>query len=61
MRRGFGELVAYVQAVSRVDDQRLMRFFARGMLVNVIAAMNLLDASEPWAKKLIEACREGES
>jgi hypothetical protein len=28
-------------------------FFARGMLINVVAAMDLLDSQEPWAKKLM--------
>ena len=57
VRRGYGDLVEYVRRASGVDSQRLMRFFAKGMLLNVIAAMDLLDASEPWAKERIEACR----
>ena len=58
VRRGYGDLVEYVRRASGVDSQRLMWFFAKGMLLNVIAAMDLLDASEPWAKELIEGCRE---
>ena len=30
------------------------RFFGAGMLLNVIAAMGLLDAEEPWALRLLE-------
>jgi hypothetical protein len=26
--------------------------------INVVAAMDLLDAEEPWAKKLLAACAE---
>ncbi len=58
VQRGFGELVEYAERVSGVDPGRLSRFFARGMMLNVIASMELLDAREPWAKKLIEGCRE---
>jgi hypothetical protein len=36
----------------------LSTFFARGMLINVVAAMDLLRAEEPWAKKLLAACGE---
>src|SRR6266516_366908 len=57
-REGYGELVDYVERVSGVDADRLSVFFARGMLINVIASMDLLDASEPWARKLVDACNE---
>jgi AcrR family transcriptional regulator len=57
VRRGYGDLVEYVRRASGVDSRRLSQFFAKGMLLNVIAAMNLLDASEPWAKELVEAAR----
>jgi AcrR family transcriptional regulator len=57
VRRGYGDLVEYVRRASGVDSERLMRFFAKGMLLNVIASMDLLDASEPWAKELVEATR----
>jgi AcrR family transcriptional regulator len=58
VRKGFGELVGYVERASGVDADRLSVFFAHGMLINVIASMDLLDASEPWAKKLVDACQE---
>ena len=57
-RRGYGELVDYVQRVSGVDDVQLSEFFARGMLINVVASMDLLDADEPWARKLLAFCAE---
>lgn len=57
-RKGYGELVDYVQRVSGADDARLSEFFARGMLFNVIASMDLLDADEPWARKLTAGCTE---
>jgi AcrR family transcriptional regulator len=55
-RKGYGELVDYVQRSSGVSNERLSEFFARGMLINVVASMDLLDASEPWARKLLEFC-----
>ncbi len=50
-RRGFGELVDTVERASGVDTDTLSRFFARGMLINVVASMDLLDAKEPWAQE----------
>jgi AcrR family transcriptional regulator len=56
VRKGYGEIVDYVERVSGVDAERLSMFFARGMLINVVASMDLLDAKEPWAKKLLAFC-----
>lgn len=53
VRKGYGELVEMVERVSGVDAEQLSAFFARGMLINVVAAMDLLDAKEAWAKKLL--------
>ena len=58
VRRGYGELVDYVERVSGVSAERLSEFFARGMLINVVASMDLLDAEEPWARKLLAFCAE---
>ena len=59
--RGYGRLVDYVEAVSGGDPQTISRFFATGMLVNVLAAMNYSLATEPrdsWAARLAEGCKE---
>ena len=58
VRRGYGELVEYVERVSSLPADRVAHFFARGMLLNVIASMDLLQADEGWAKRLIEGCRK---
>jgi hypothetical protein len=50
--------VETVERASGVDAERLSMFFARGMLINVIAAMDPLDAEEPSAKKLLSVCPE---
>jgi AcrR family transcriptional regulator len=59
VRRGYGELVEYVERVSGASPEVVSAFFAKGMLLNVVAAMSLLDADEPWARRLIEGCRAG--
>ena len=52
-RKGFGELVDFVGRASGVDDETVSRFFAKGMLINVVASMGLLDADEAWARTLL--------
>ena len=54
----YGELVEYVERVSGLPPDRVSHFFAKGMLLNVMASMDLLGADEGWAKRLIEGCRE---
>lgn len=60
VREGYGELVKYAERVSGADAKRIRDFFAFGMLLNVFAAMDLLDRPGPWAKRLLEACLEDE-
>jgi AcrR family transcriptional regulator len=57
VRRGFGRLVELVESKG-VPPERVTLFFAYGMLMNVMASMQLLDADEPWAKRLLESCIE---
>lgn len=54
VRDGFGDLVAYVQRVSGLGPAEVARFFAVGMLLNVLAAMQVADGAEPWAATLLE-------
>jgi AcrR family transcriptional regulator len=58
VRRGYGELVEYVERVSGLPSEEVAHFFAKGMLLNVIASMDLLQADEGWAQRLIAGCRE---
>jgi AcrR family transcriptional regulator len=60
VRRGYGELVEYVERASGLPPARISQFFAGGMLLNVIASMKLLEADEGWAQRLIEGCNEPE-
>jgi AcrR family transcriptional regulator len=57
-REGYGELVRFVQTVSGAPRKAVSQFFARGMLINVIAAMQVRDAGVQWADDLIEGCKE---
>jgi AcrR family transcriptional regulator len=60
--RGYGRLVDYVEAVSGADTHMLATFFAKGMLMNVLAAMSYSIADESqdtWAARLADGCREG--
>ena len=58
VREGYGDLYSYVERVSGVDGTRLARFFAMGMLLNVVGAMGLHEEAqpEPWAARLIAGC-----
>jgi AcrR family transcriptional regulator len=58
VRRGYGELVEYVERVSGLPADRVSRFFAKGMLLNVMASMELLAAPEGWAQRLVDGCRK---
>jgi len=59
-RRGFGELVEAVEQASGVDTDTLSSFFAKGMLINVVASMNLLDAKDTWAEKVLAFCEDSQ-
>jgi len=58
VRRNFGQLVRYIEAVSGADAKRVRDFVARGMLLNVMASMDLLDYHVDWAERLMKACCE---
>lgn len=57
VRRGFGRLVELVESKG-VPTEQVMQFFALGMLINVMASMDLLSAEEGWAQRLLDACIE---
>ncbi len=53
VQNGFGDLVTYVERVSGADELEIQRFFAKGMLMNVLASMQLGDPTEAWAQRLL--------
>lgn len=52
VRRAFGRLVELVESKGTSPEQAVA-FFARGMLINVMASMGVLGGEEPWAKAFI--------
>jgi hypothetical protein len=56
MRHGYGELVLVVEAISGLPPEAVSYWFAKGKLLNVIVAMDLWNAREAWAQRLIEGC-----
>ena len=56
VRDGYGDLVAYAQRVSGLPPQEISRFFATGMLLNVLASMQVIENPDPWAQTLLEGC-----
>ena len=60
MRRGYGQLHLYVETVSGLPPAAVSSWFAGGMLLNVIAAMDLQSEPEPWAQRLIDGCKNNE-
>jgi hypothetical protein len=47
-----------VEQVSGESGARISQFFARGMLINVIAAMQVRNAGIDWADRLIQGCKK---
>ena len=43
----------YAERVSGLSPETIGRFFATGMLLNVIASMGLQNLEEPWAARLV--------
>lgn len=52
MRDGFRRLVGFAREASGASEEEIRRFFARGMLLNVLAALDAQDLDEPWAQML---------
>ena len=56
MRSGFGKLHLFVETVSGLGPDAVAGWFAKGMLLNVVAAMDLWGSREPWARRLLDGC-----
>ena len=54
VRRGFAQLVALVERESGAGAAEVRDFFAHGMLLNVLAAMQAQDVDEHWAQVLLK-------
>ena len=56
VRAGYGDLVAYVRRVSDADWPIVWHFYATGMMLNVLAAMQVHENPDPWMTDLLEGC-----
>jgi AcrR family transcriptional regulator len=56
-RGGYGDLVAYVERVSGLGMDEIARFFANGMLMNVLSSLQA--PQEEWGRRLLEGCKDG--
>jgi AcrR family transcriptional regulator len=54
MRRGFARLVEIVERETDAEPEEVRNFFAHGMLLNVLAAMQAQDVDEHWAQLLLK-------
>jgi AcrR family transcriptional regulator len=55
-RGGYGDLVAYVERVSGLGMEEISRFFAFGMLMNVLHSLQA--PQEEWGRRLLEGCKD---
>jgi AcrR family transcriptional regulator len=56
VREGFAELYRFVASTTGANMEKLRAFFSFGMLMNVVAAMDLPAHEEPWARELVKGC-----
>ena len=57
VRRVWRDLVELVERVSGEPPEVVTAFFAKGMLLNVMNAMQLFEDRTPWGDRLISGCR----
>ncbi len=56
MRAGYRHLFEFVEAKSGAPQETVSGWFANGMLLNVVASLDLWTDPEPWARRMIEGC-----
>lgn len=56
VQRGFGELTGMIIGISGASSQVVAHFLAKGMLLNVMASMDVLDAPSGWPQLLRDGC-----
>jgi hypothetical protein len=55
VRIGYGDLVAYAERLGPLPE-RISSFLATGMLLSVLALVQVQDGAEHWAATLLEGC-----
>jgi AcrR family transcriptional regulator len=56
IRAGFGRLVETAERLSGEPAETIAHFFAKGMLLNVLAMMGALSDPTPWSERLVAGC-----
>lgn len=56
VRRSWRDLVELIERVSGEPPEVVSAFFAKGMLLNVLNAMQLFEDPTPWGDRLIAGC-----
>ncbi len=56
VQKGFAAITMFVQEATGFDKDDLAKFMAKGMLLNVMAAIDALESKDPWATMLREGC-----
>lgn len=56
VRQGFADLHAFVAPALAGSEETPRAFFARGMLMNVVAATGAVELDEPWTRDLVDPC-----
>lgn len=56
VQRGFGELTGLILGISGASAEVVAHFMAKGMLLNVMASMDVLQATSGWPQLLREGC-----
>lgn len=56
VQRSFGRLVEHVESLG-VAPEQVAAFFSRGMLINVLTAMDATQGSVPWADRILATCK----
>jgi AcrR family transcriptional regulator len=57
-RDGFGDLHRLATSASGASRARVTRFFAKGMLLNVLGSMDVRNSRLGWAQELLQGCRD---
>src|SRR5262245_52443580 len=55
VRGGYGEIVAFVERASGLPADQVADFFARGMLIDFVTAIDLDTRPEAWSERLLGA------
>jgi len=58
VRRVWRDLVELAERASGEPPEVISAFFAKGMLLNVLSAMQLFEDPTPWGDRLIAGCRD---